>query len=166
MIGHLKILENGFCWRMTRWARLSSVNPQFGELWAEDLHSCTRLYSAFAIIIKMVKKKKSCLFVKSVPAKPAASALDERCSSRLRADEFHDNLMMTIRITAGGEKKKRCQFSFWILIMHPGISLFISSSSGDSGARVTESASQPTCTISGNNALHRAGNISCLSTFF
>lgn len=43
--------------------------------------------------------------MKSVPAKPAASAPDERCSSRLHADEFHDNLMMTIRITAGGEKK-------------------------------------------------------------
>lgn len=166
MVGHLKILENGFCWRMTRWARLSSVNPQFGELWAEDLHTLHSSLFCFRYYNQNGQKKKSCLFMKSVPAKPAASALDERCSSRLHADEFQDNLMMTIRITAGGEKKNRCQFSFWILIMHPGISLFISSSSGDSGARVTESASQPTGTISGNNALHRAGNISCLSTFF
>lgn len=55
------------------------------------------------IMIKMVEKKK----LKSVPAEPATSALDERCGSRLSADEFHDNLMMTIRITAGREREKK-----------------------------------------------------------
>lgn len=105
----LRILESGFCWRTTRWARLASVNPQFGVLWPEDLHSCTCFYSALVIKLDHNEnggKKKSCLFMKSVPPKPATSALDERCSSRLRADEFHDNLMMTIRITAGRERKK------------------------------------------------------------
>lgn len=104
--------------------------------------------------------------MKSVQAKPATSAVDERCSPRLRVDEFHDNLMMTIRITAGREVEKTMP----VLILninnaswHLTIYLLLVWRQHRSDDR---SASCPADTISGNNALHSAGNISCLCTFF